>query len=160
MNKNKKTISLVVGAVVIALVFFFIGSSYGKNKALVTGNNINQNGNTFQRGAMGFGSGQKGMRVGGENVFGQIIAKDANSITVELTAPIGQNTTGTTTNTGTGSKIVFYTNTTTVSKITNGTMADLVVGKNVSVQGTANPDGSVNAQNISLRPIPTNIPKN
>ena len=153
--QNKKTIGLVVGFVVVALVFFFIGSSYGKGQAMVAGNNIGQNqgqntGN-FARGA----GGQRGMRAGGGNVFGKVIAKDANSITVELNTPMGQNAAGATANAGTGSKIVFYTDKTTVMKTTDGTMADIAIGKNVTVQGTANPDGSVNAQNISIRP---NIP--
>jgi hypothetical protein len=39
-----------------------------------------------------------------------------------------------------------------VLKTTAGTSNDLVVGTNVSVQGTANPDGSVSAQIISIRP--------
>ena len=159
--KDKKTIGLIVGFVVVALVFFFIGSSYGKGHALVAGaggaQNSGQNSGNFARTGA---NGQRGMRAGGGNVFGQIIAKDANSITVQLNSPVGGNIAGTTANTGTGSKIVFYTTTTTVSKTTDGAISDLAGGKNVSVQGTANPDGSVNATVISLRPTLPTPPKN
>lgn len=142
--KNKKTIGLIAGFVVLAVISFYAGNMYAnaKNK---TGTSQNING--FMRGA---GGAQRGLRVGGGNVLGQIIAKDATSITIQLNTPTVPNTTSATT-TATGSKIVLYTTSTTVSKTATGTMADLAVGTNVSVQGTANPDGSVSAQSISIR---------
>jgi hypothetical protein len=145
---NKKTIGLIVGFVVLAVISFYAGNMYAnaKNK---TG--TSQNANSFMRGA---GGAQRGLRAGGGNVFGQIIAKDATSITIQLNAPTGPNANGTTT-TATGSKIVLYTTSTTVSKTATGTIADLAVGTEVTVQGTANPDGSVSAQSISIRPAQT-----
>jgi hypothetical protein len=145
--KNNKTIGLIIGFVILAIVSFYAGNMYAdaKNKTALT-----QNGNGF---AMRAGNGQRGMR-GGGGVFGKIIAMDATSITVELSAPGGPNATGTT-STATGSTIVFYTGQTTVSKTVAGTSSDLAVGANVTVQGTANPDGSVNAQSISIRPTQT-----
>ena len=154
--QNKKNVMLVAGFIVVALIAFYAGTAYSKSKS-ATPQSGNQAGFGGQSGPFGQG---RGMRSGGGNVFGQIIAKDATSITVQLTSPIGGNTTGTVTNAGTGSKIVFYTNATIVSKITSGTMDDLTVGKNISVQGTANPDGSVIAQSISLRPAMPNQTKN
>ena len=146
--ENKKTISLIVGFVILAGISFYAGNMYAsaKNKTQAT-----QIGNSFaMRNGIGNGT-QRGLRTGSGNVFGQIIAKDANSITVQLntpTGPIGDNTT----TTEKGSKIVLYTNTTIVSKMTTGTINDLVIGTNVNVQGTANADGSVSAQSISIRP--------
>ena len=152
--KNKKMISLVVGFVVVALVFFLIGSSYGKGKALVVGN-VGQLGQMRSGGTGGgFTGGQRGGRAGGGNVFGTILSKDANSITVELRSMGPNNGTAQNVAQGSGSKIVFYTNKTIVAKTVDGTLADLVVGKAVSVSGTANPDGSVNADSIQLRTVP------
>ena len=153
--QNKKNVILVAGFIVVALIAFYAGTAYSKSKSATP-----QNGNQASFGGQGgqFGQG-RGMRAGGGNVFGQIITKDANSITVEIKTPTGPNN-ATTASTGTGSKIVFYTGTTTISKTTDGTIDDLTVGKNITVQGTANPDGSVNAQSISLRPAMPNQTKN
>ena len=101
-------------------------------------------------------AGGKGMRAGGGFVTGQIVAMDANSITVELKAMGGQNGAPTTGATTQGSKIVFYTGTTSIMKTTDGTANDLSIGKQVSITGTANPDGSVNAQSIQIRPTTLN----
>ena len=143
---NKKNIMLVAGFVVAILIAFYAGTAYSKSKSVKTPQDRNQAGFGMPNSQFG----QKGMRAGGGNVFGQIIAKDANSITVEIKAPNGQNG-ATTANTGTGSRIIFYTEKTTVSKTTDGTIADLTVGKNITVQGTANPDGSVNAMSFQIR---------
>ena len=145
---NKKNIILIAGFVVLAIVSFYAGTAYSGSKK----SNLPAGSNQFgQNGQLGQ---NRGMRTNGGNVFGQIIAKDATSITIQLNAPTGPNTNGTAT-TATGSKIVLYTTSTTVSKTSTGTMADLAVGTNVSVQGTVNPDGSVSAQSISIRPAQT-----
>ena len=153
--QNKKNVMLVAGFIVVALIAFYAGTAYSKSKS-ATPQGGSQTGFGGQSGQFGQG---RGMRAVGGNVFGQIIAKDANSITVEIKAPNGQNGTNTA-STVTGSKIVFYTGTTTILKTTDGTTDDLAVGKNISVQGTANPDGSVIAQSISLRPAMPNQTKN
>ena len=147
--QNKKNIILVAGFVVVAIVFFFIGSNYANSKNNSTNGNQQTANNPGNRGA-----GQRGGRGGG--VFGKVVAKDATSITVELSTPMqGADTTST----GTGSKIVFYTDQTTITKTATGSIGDIVVGSNVSVNGQANTDGSVNAQTISLRPNMPTPPK-
>ena len=147
--QNKKTIGLVICFVVVALISFYAGKSVGAKNV----SSLAQNAGGFTRNGMG--GGQRAMR-GGGFVGGQIIAKDATSITVQLNTPAsgpnGQNGAGQTQ--GTGSKIVFYTGSTNIMKTTDGTVDDLAIGKQVSITGTANPDGSVNAQSIQIRPTP------
>ena len=87
--------------------------------------------------AGGFRGGQRGGNAGGFTT-GEIISKDDKSVTVKLRDG--------------GSKIVFLSDSTEITKSAAGTLSDLEVGKNISVNGTANSDGSITAQLIQLRP--------
>jgi hypothetical protein len=80
---------------------------------------------------MGGRSGQGG------DTAGNIISKDATSITIGLRAG--------------GSKIVFFSPATSISTTASGTPTDLLTGKQVVVQGTTNTDGGVNATSIQVR---------
>ena len=102
-------------------------------------------------------SGQGGLRGGragttgtdGGFTAGEIIAKDDKSITVKLRDGLsGQG----------GSKIVFFSDATEISKFANGAAADLEIGKSVSLSGKANSHGSITAQSIQLRPMPVSTP--
>ena len=112
---------------------------YGKSQTSTAGQNrIGQ-----------FGAMNRGDRTtaGGGFTTGQIISKDATSITVQLmaggTASSGQ---------ASGSKIIFLDSNTKITKSVDGTVNDLIVGEQVSINGTANTDGSVNAQTVQIRP--------
>ena len=81
-------------------------------------------------------------------VGGEIIAKDASSITVKLR--------GTQSDGSAGSKIIFLSDSTQVTKSAQGSTTDLSIGTQVSVFGTTNTDGSVSAQSVQIRPeMPT-----
>lgn len=130
---NKTTLGII--GVVIAGVSFFAGVKYDQGKSVAL-TSVNGNGGQARMNGTG---GQRGMRGAFNGASGNIVAKDATSITVSLRD-------------GSGSKIIFISPSTTVSKTTTGAAGDLIVGKEVSVAGTPNPDGSINAQSVQLRP--------
>jgi hypothetical protein len=95
----------------------------------------------FNGAAGGQAGAARGARgAGGGFVTGSVIAKDDKSVTVQVM--------------GGGSKIVFFTDKTEVMKSATGTAADLVNGTQVIITGAGNPDGSVNATSIQIRPTP------
>lgn len=144
MEKNILPI-IILAIIVVGAGSFYGGLQYGRSKGSAGGGLANlsaeQRQARFQQMAGGANSGgQRATRNGGGLAMGEIISKDANSITVKL-------------NDG-GSKIAFIATSTQVMKFSAGSLDDLVVGENVSVNGTANQDGSLTAQSIQLRPKP------
>ena len=128
-NKTKKILSIVAMAIIIGGGCFFIGYKVGKG-----GNSFAKNGMDFPGGNMQRGD---GMTKNGGMASGEIIAKDDTSVTIKL-------------NNG-GSKIVFYSETTDVSKTIEGAAADLEVGKTIMASGITNTDGRITAKTIQLR---------
>jgi hypothetical protein len=128
---NKTYIVLAVIAIILIGGAFYGGMVFGQKQKRNFGQ-IGQNPNISIR------ANKQG---GGFNV-GQIIAKDDKSITISI--PTG------------GSKIIFFSASTEVSKFAKGDVGDLIIGQNVGVNGTTNTDGSVTATTIQLRP---NLPK-
>jgi len=132
---NKNIITIIAVALVIGAGAFYGGMKYAENKALLDRQQrMQQFGANFGGFRLGSGSSQRG---GGGFIVGEIISKDDKSITVKL-----QNG---------GSKIIFLSDSTEITKSAEGTLGDLEIGKNISVIGTANSDGSVTAQTIQLR---------
>lgn len=131
---------IIISAIVLAGGSFYGGMTYQKTKtpATVRTGNQGQFGNWGNRGA--FTAGGTGRNGGGMVGFvgGEILSKDANSLTIKL-------------NDG-GSKIVFYSTSTLISKMSTGTTDELAMGKDITVNGTANQDGSVSATMIQIRP--------
>ena len=132
MKKNILILVCVIVLLVLAGGSFYGGMLYQKSTRSFPGVN-------FQGQGMPSGSGLGANNVkqnGGMNI-GEIISKDTSSITIKLING--------------GSKIVFYSNETEITKSAKATSDDLTVGKNISVQGTSNSDGSVTAKTIQLK---------
>ncbi|KKT29273.1 hypothetical protein A3G55_02825 [Candidatus Giovannonibacteria bacterium RIFCSPLOWO2_12_FULL_44_25] len=141
----KKFIPIIAVALVVGGASFYGGMTYAGNKAAVDRQERMQ-----QFGAnagAGFRSGA-GQRDGqGGFTAGEIIAKDDKSVTIKIQdarLPDGQG----------GSKIIFLSDSTKIAKSTDGALSDLEVGKNISVNGVPNSDGSITAQTIQLLPQP------
>ena len=147
----KKFISFILVAVVVGGAAFYGGMQYGKSSDLQTNNfqnfrnltpeqrqqRMQQLGGNGANGGAAFGTN----RGAGQNgTMGEILSKDDKSITVKLA-------------TG-GSKIVFYSDSTRISKQIDATKNDLSQGINVRVNGPANSDGSITAQSIQIVPAP------
>jgi len=148
--KNQKILFLILGFVIIAAAAFFGGMKYQQSKNVVNlssqfgGNqnfgmmgqgNSNRTGNLNQQGMMRNNSGSR-------PINGEIINTDDKSITVKMTDG--------------SSKIIFFSDKTTINKASEANKADLKTGEKVMVIGQQNTDGSVIATNISLNPIMKN----
>jgi len=129
--KPKMIVLLVVVALAIGGASFYGGMQFANAAKSAQARTF---GNMQGRTGMPGGAG----RNGGGMTAGQVLSKDATSLTVKL-------------NSG-GSKIVFYSASTTVSKMASGTMDDVTQGSDVTVIGTPNQDGSVTATAVQLRP--------
>ncbi len=151
MNKKNLIMTIIV-VLVIAGGAFLGGIKYAENNK----SNENIAGTNFQNFRnLSPEERQKSMERIGDNrisanrglgsgaVNGEILSADDKSITVKLRDG--------------GSKIIFYSDGTEVSKFAAGTSSDLEVGKTVMVNGSANQDGSVTASSIQIRPE-NNIP--
>ncbi|OGH63377.1 MAG: hypothetical protein A2848_01750 [Candidatus Magasanikbacteria bacterium RIFCSPHIGHO2_01_FULL_50_8] len=130
MNKKIVLVS-VCGSVVIAAVLFWAGMQYAKKES--TSLRAGMSGRAGQFRARGGGTGA----TGGEFLSGEILSADEKSITITL-----QNG---------GSKIIFFSSSTSVGKTVQGTVSDLSVGSRVTVNGSAANDGTVTAEMIQLR---------
>lgn len=143
----KKFISFILVAVVVGGAAFYGGMQYGKSSDLQTNNFQNFRNLTPEQRQQrmqqlgGNGANGGGNRGAGPNgTMGEILSKDDKSLTVKLEAG--------------GSKIVFYSDSTKISKQTDATKNDLNQGTNVRVNGTPNADGSITAQSIQIVPTP------
>lgn len=118
-------------------IAFYGGMKYADAKA------VSQRQQRFGQAGANIGGGFRGQG-GGGLVSGDIISKDAQSMTIKMRDG--------------SSKIVFYSDTTEVSKFVAGMPADLTVGKTVTIIGKTNSDGSVTATSVQLRPNLPSLP--
>ncbi len=143
--KNNIGIFIVI-VVLVGAGAFYGGMTYGKTQ--LPGNlTAQQRQEMFARNGAPGRMGQPGQagQAGGGFTSGQILSKDDKSITLKMRDG--------------GSKIIFFSDKTKISKSTDGSLADLENGKDVMVNGTANSDGSINATTINLAAIPAPQPQ-
>lgn len=137
---SNKIIAGVVGVVIIAGATFYGGMVYGKSGVPTRGGN-----GQFVAGANGVRvAGARGGMNGGFTA-GEIISKDATSITIKMQDG--------------STKIVLIATSTQVMKSSTGSLSDLTTGTNVTISGNANSDGSITAQSVQIRPAQTARPK-
>jgi hypothetical protein len=133
MKLSKNIIIAVVATLIIAgSGGFYGGMLYEKSQAPVRGNfalmgGQGANANRVRQGFQGAGS-----------VNGEILSKDDKSITVK--------------DRNGGSRIIFFAPSTAIGKMAVGSQDDLTIGMGVMASGTANPDGSITAQSVQIRP--------
>ncbi len=144
---DKKMVSISLATLVVAgTLGFFGGMKYAQSKTspsnsvYLQGAGLRQQGNN-QNSTRRIGSNQNGGFLSGE-----VLSRDDKSLTIKMR----DNST----------KIVILSATTSVGKAVAGTQADLQTGEQVTVAGTSNPDGSITAQQIQIRPeqVPTPEP--
>jgi hypothetical protein len=128
---SKQWIILIAVAVVFAGGGFFGGMKYEQSKKTVLGV-AGQRGQMFQQNG---GAGRNA--AGSQFINGEVLSKDDKSFTVKT-----QNG---------SSKIVFYSGTANINKTIGGTADDITVGKQITVTGTTNSDGSLTAQSVQIR---------
>ena len=140
----QKFIPVIAVALVAATGGFFGGMKYTQSKTPVgrgAGAFANLTPEERQARVQQFG-GAGGIRQGsganGGFTTGEVIARDDKSITVKLANG--------------GSKIIFISDATKVTKSADGILADIVTGKEISAAGSPNQDGSMTATSIQLRP--------
>jgi len=126
-KKYKKFLLFAATAIVSAIIFFYGGMKYGEQNTAGGRQQLQQT--RSQRSG--------GFQQGGGFVTGQVLSKDEQSITVK-------------TRDG-SSRIVLYSNSTSVNKPVPGSINDIYPGTEVMVGGTQNSDGSVTAQTIQVR---------
>ncbi len=131
---NKKIITGIIGVVILGGTFYG-GMVYGKSSTPSRGQFA---GGQFAPNANGTrGTGAR-MGMNGGFTAGEIISKDATSVTIKMQDG--------------STKIVLVATSTQVMKSSVGSQNDLITGANITITGTANSDGSVTAQSVQIRP--------
>jgi hypothetical protein len=135
---NKTIVIAIIVAIFLAAAGFFGGMTFQKSQIMKPGRNFGAGGGIGASESMPSNITRRSGGLQGGFTSGDIIGKDNNSVTLKMRDG--------------STRIIFYSGSTQVSKQTSGTIDDLAVGSSIMVTGSANSDGSISAQSISLRP--------
>lgn len=135
---NKILPIILVTAIVVGGGAFYGGMKYAESKS--PQGRFSQADFQNRTGGQQVGGSASPVRTSSNGASGEIIAKDDKSVTIKLRDG--------------GSKIVFFSDSTEITKSVSGTPNDLEVGKAVVINGKANQDGSITAESIQLRSNP------
>lgn len=139
MQKQVIVPAAIIAALAIGGGSFYAGMQYQKSQRPASATLARGAGG--QRAGSGMGANGSGMPRGGAGggfTAGEVVSKDANSLTLKLRDG--------------GSKIIFFSSSTAIGKMSTGSVEDLTTGKEVTIMGTTNSDGSITASTIQLRP--------
>lgn len=145
--KTNQIISVVVLVIIASAASFFAGTKYQQTKVVsnfrqqaIDGTGLGQGmgRGTNNATANTDGTKNRGQTPGFRQTVGEIINLDNKSMTVKLIDG--------------SSKIVLFSDSTTISQSTDAAKTDLKVGTKVAVQGDQNTDGSVTSRNIEINP--------
>lgn len=129
---KKNIILAVIAIIVVGGICFYGGFKYAGQKQTT-----NVSGRGFGNGTGSGFRGGNGQRMAGEGFLtGNILSKDGDSLTISLRDG--------------GSKIVFFSTSTIITKTASSTFDALEKDKRVMISGTQNSDGSYTAKTISL----------
>ena len=138
MNKfmAKKIILIIIALAIIGGGAFYGGMKYGQSKNPRLSSEQRQQ---FLQGSIeGNLPRGTGRGVGANFLNGEVIAKDEQSLTLKMQDG--------------SSKIVFFSDSTEISKTAEGSIGDVEIGKQIVVNGDQNSDGSYTAKTIQLSP--------
>ncbi len=149
---NKKILTIIILVILAGAGGFYAGMKYQESKTPTAADFQNlRNLSSQQRqqmfgqsganasGTLAGGRGGGNLPAGRQDVAtGEIIAKDDKSITIKLRDA--------------GSKIIFFSDSTKITKSADGSLNDFEIGKTAIVGGKQNSDGSITAETIQLSP--------
>lgn len=135
----KKLIILSIVFVIVAgSVAFYGGMKYAQSKNPLNGFSRQNFQDLSPEQREQFSQGRTGIS-GGSFLNGEVIAKNEQSLTLKLSDG--------------GSKIVFFSSSTQISKMAEGSISDIEIGKQIAISGDQNSDGSYTAKIIQLSPL-------
>ncbi len=132
---KKTRLIIIIVAILVGGGAFYGGMKYEQSKSP-----ISKFSSQFQKNAGGNSQRGAGMGNGANFLNGEVIAKDEQSLTLKMSDG--------------GSKIIFFSDSTQISKTTDGSKDDIEIGKQIMVSGGQNSDGSYTAKTIQLSPRP------
>jgi len=142
----KKLILIIIALVIVGGGAFYGGMKYEQSKSPLTNFSRQNFQNLSPEQRQQFLQQGVGQRAGAGFLSGEVINKDEQSLTLKM--PDG------------GSKIIFFSDSTQISKTTEGSIDDIEIGKQIMVSGEQNSDGSYTAKTIQLSPRYYLSPKN